>query len=224
MEEDVGKIDFKTNSMATVLHRFSNEMQINYPCKWLILGTFNPGIISNADGTLNFQLIQQYPDVNIFYSRPRNHFWYYIPKVFAHKSLKHNDNNIPIGLLNIKRRDFLVKHDIFLYDIIQQVSNIEIANIQGFEDSELENGIITFSPTIDKINLLKPLCVFTTFSQNQNTPLINEHIQEVKDFCLQEGIHFAHLPTPGGYGPIIHGSREVVLQLWKEAFGNSGCW
>jgi hypothetical protein len=75
--------------VGTIIHRFLNEIQINSKCKYLIFGTFNPGIFIE-NNIADYYFLDNDPTTNHFYFRNRNHFWTVLPGVFGCRSLKEN--------------------------------------------------------------------------------------------------------------------------------------
>lgn len=220
--------------MGTILHRFLNEMQIHQKCKFLIFGTFNPGLFIESS-TLDYYFLQQEPDINNFYFRTSNHLWYILPAIFGLKSLKLNHllkvlPNIQHGDAVKFQKEFCWQHSILLCDIIQQVNDITLEDVKGYADSNLENGTIIFNNylgpqgNISKIQACQPECVLTTFGQNTNTPQINSELNKIQTYCRSNNIAFASLPSPGGTAVRFAGGLNILVNQWRPIFYNLPCW
>lgn len=218
--------------MGTIYHRFLNEMQISNASKYLIFGTFNPGIFFE-NNIPNFYFLDNAPLINNFYFRNRNHFWALLPNVFGAKSLKGNNNGVTNtnGDLIFKQRQFCNYNSIVISDIIHNVTEISLNTVKTYKDSDLEEGQINFDSfpnqnrNILKIKDCQPEAVLSTFTNNTNTIQINAELNRIKNYCIQNKIHFANLPSPSGTNiQFTAGGVQTVLKSWRNIFYNLPGW
>ena len=156
-------------------HKFENH-EISKETKILILGTFHPDIINEAD---------------FFYGRTRNYLWRILP-------LSMYDNDLK-GMQLEQKFEFMNKFNIDFIDIIEEI-NVPIAEEDNYKDAFIDNLVVAWKDVINEIvNLKKLEAVYFTRKTFIGIPNIENEISKIRNFCVKNCIRFYMLETPARY-------------------------
>mgnify|MGYP000848366386 FL=1 len=198
-------------------HKFLNitdrSLLPKWPCKTLIIGTFNPENRFHRDNTAKF-----------FYQRERNYFWDVLPLISGDSAIEKQNTEAQI--------DFLRRYGIGITDLLlsirdadsvnqmhaNKISTVKDSDIESFNEFEWNTDSI-----IDFINHQQCTHVyFTKLGTDIANPAENSfefQMRLIESFCLGQGIvcHRLHTPTGMGLGP---GQRIPTLyRRWIQENG-----
>ena len=143
--------------------------------KILILGTF-PSVKSREN--------------KFYYGNPQNKFWSTLSKIF--------DEELPISIQD--KINFLIKHNIALYDVIEQ------SNLQGSADENLKKSD----------NKLSNLTILLPPHTKINKILCNGKLSyNITLSTLKTNIPIIYLPSTSPANP------KFNFKLWKNAIKNN---
>lgn len=175
--------------MTIVQHRFLNH-KINQLTEILVIGTFNP------DSTDNI--------ADFFYGRQRNFLWTLIPKSFGEESLKSKSKN--------EKLDFIERYKI---DFIDLISEVEVDEVSNYDDGYLDDKVKLWRDVKDEISKLpnlKKVCL--TRKSFADIPNMKIKIDEISDYCKDNGLQFKLLTTPARF------YRQDKQEEWSNFFSN----
>jgi G:T/U-mismatch repair DNA glycosylase len=175
--------------MKIIKHKFHNHL-INPETQILIIGTFNPDTENNP--------------AEFFYGRSRNFLWRLLPTAFNFNDLK--------GKSKADKLDFISKEKIDFVDLITSVA-IEEGNETNYNDAYIDSRVLEWRDILAELKRLKKLKkVCFTRKSFSDIPEMKKKIEEVKDYCDNNGIPFEYLTTPARF------YREDKQQEWTTFF------
>lgn len=175
--------------MKDILHKF-RDIPANLKAEILILGTFNPDTPQN--------------EADFYYSRRQNYLWRLLPVALGASDLK--------TATSAAKQDFCVQRKIAFADLIAQVAVSE-GQEANYSDDFLDDKVTHWTDCVALMaqmpHLQKVAFTRKTFS---GVPHIAAQVACIQDFCQQNGIAFACLPTP------TRGYTATKQQAWTAFF------
>ena len=167
-------INYMYNHLTHTLPIFINENS-----KYLILGSF-PSVKSR--------------EYNFYYSHPRNRFFPTLYKIF------NEEHSFDIS----NRKDFLIRHNIALYDVIEE------CDIEASYDSSIKNV-----KPIDLLGILKDFPKIKVIGVNGGTAekLFKKHLLNLVD---QTKIKVVFLPSTSPANAKMNDER--IIEFYKVLF------
>lgn len=172
--------------MPVILHKFRNH-QVSPRTEILMLGTFNPDIVTGPD---------------FFYGRQRNFLWRLLPMCWNLPSLKDE----PL----LSKKQFMATYKIDFADIIHSL-DIPEGMEDNVDDDFIDGHVNEWKDIIVLINGLPNLkAIYFTRKTFNGIPHMRGQVTLIANYCQPRSIRFCKLETPARF------YSETKQQQWID--------